>query len=123
MRKLVLLDGGYPMRKLVLLLVGGGLMALLASMMVLVMTNTSPTQAGLEIEICHYDPGKVTQNKVHRDHSWSIIMIAPTALDMHLENHEDPGGTKDAQVSQGDCDTLDAGLDRPLLPPGPPGQD
>ena len=111
------------MRKLVLLLVGGGLMALLATIMVLVVTDTSPTQAeGHKTTICHYDSGKVTQNKVHRDHSWSLITIKTGAVAMHLENHEDPGGTKDAEIDQAACDILDGNL-TPLVADGPPAQD
>ena len=73
--------------------------------------------------VCHYDGGKITQNKVHEQHSWSIVEVgSANALAKHLANHEDPAGVKDAQISQGACDTRDAGL-APLVADGPPGQD
>ena len=76
------------MRKLVLLLVSGGLMALLASIMVMVVTDTSPTQAeGHKITICHFDNGKFNPNdKEIRAPSWSIITIKSggSAEDAHL---------------------------------------
>ena len=116
------------MRKLVLLLVGGGLVALLATIMVIVVTDTSPTQAaGHKTTICHYDGGKVTQNKVHRDHSWSWITINTSAVETHVTNHAEPAGDGDIEEGDGgfdeaDCNTRDGNL-VPLEADGPPGQD
>lgn len=79
-------------------------------------------KATSDFTVCHYDKGKVTQNKVHEQDSWSIVEVGnANALAKHIANHEDPAGVIDAVISQGACDTRDGTVGN-LMAPGPPGQ-
>ncbi len=73
----------------------------------------------------HYDGGKVTHNKVHRDHSWSVIEVNfDNAVTKHLANHQEPSGPSDIVIdgfTEADCQTRGNNL-VPLEAPGLSGQ-
>ena len=88
-------------------------------------SSSGEVQAEDTVKICHYDGGKVTQNKVHEQHSWSIVEVSNhgNAVAKHLANHAEPGGESDATgVSVEDCAILNGELD-PLEADGPPGHE
>lgn len=116
------------MRKLTILAVVAVLAVVGVTFAALSLLGSGPAEAaGHKTTICHYDPGKVTQNKVHRNHSWMFISIKPgDAVDMHLANHVGPTGSDGDQpdttaLNEGNCLLRNTGL-AALVADGPPGQ-
>ncbi len=98
------------MRKLVLLLVAGGLMALLAAIMVMVVTDTSPTQADHQGKtlICHYNDGLNPKGKQVHAGFWSVDNVSDHSLDSHLgtphAHHADTDLLVPSPISPGACE-------------------
>ncbi len=79
-------------------------------------------EATSDFTVCHYDGGKVTQNHVHEQDSWSIVEVGnANALAKHIAKHQDPFGVFDEVIGQVTCDTRDGTVGN-LVAPGPPGQ-
>jgi len=115
------------MRKLTIFGVVAVLAVVGVTFAALSLLGSGPAEAADKTEICHYDPGKVTPNKVHKQHSWVVIEVADSALDMHLANHSGPTEAAGPVLFDADTDVEAKCIERnnglpDLVPPGPPGQ-